>query len=56
MLKWLLMVLCVAVAGGCFRILGVGPEVLGWLLLILSLMTATALLIAWPFLRQRTPP
>lgn len=55
MLKWLVVLLCVVVAGGCLSAMGVGPAILGWLLLSLSLMAGAALLIAWPFLRQRPP-
>lgn len=56
MLKWMAILLCVAAIGGCLGAMGVGSAMLGVLLLSLLLMVGVALLIAWPFLRKRTPP
>jgi hypothetical protein len=56
MRKWAAIVLCLAVAGGCLGAMGVGSTALLRLLLSLAVMVCVALLIAWPFLRHRSPP
>ena len=56
MFKWAAIFLILAIAGGCLNAMGVGANTLTKLTLALSLMACASLLIAWPFLRNKTGP
>lgn len=56
MRHWVVILLVVATGTGCLNTLGVGMNALAKLILALIAMSCLSLLIAWPFLRKRTPP
>jgi len=51
MLKWVMILVVFVAVAGCLSALGVGAKAMLELLMALSVVTATSLLIAWPFLR-----
>ncbi len=55
MFQWGAMLTMLGAAGGCLLAMGVGAPRLGELIGILLLMMGAAALIAFPFLRRRTP-
>ena len=56
MFKYLVVLLCLAVAGASLGAMGVRGRAMAELLLALGLVVGTSLLIAWPFLRRPCPP
>ncbi len=56
MFQWAVFVCMLAGAGGCLFAMGVGSPRLAELIAVLLLMFCAAALIAFPFLRKRTPP
>ncbi len=56
MFQWAAMLVMMGAAAGCLFAMGAGSPRVAELLAVLLLMTCVAALIAYPFLRKRTPP